>query len=99
MDSIRILAKPPGEAPEYIRKAWVGVVIPLSEEPSLGHQTGVLGGKATNIDGYIVNTTDAIEALRKTSPIAAEWWDQNLSQNMVHLVFAKSVCQLVTKKK
>ena len=30
---IRIIAVPPGEAPEHIRQAWVGVVIPLPPPP------------------------------------------------------------------
>ncbi len=32
MPSIRIIGTPPGEAPEHIRRAWIGVVIPLPED-------------------------------------------------------------------
>ena len=30
---IRIIAIPPGEAPDHIRQAWIGVVIPLLPPP------------------------------------------------------------------
>ena len=48
MSAIRIVDVPPGEAPEHIRRAWVGLIIPLPHGRSakrrtiLGH--GVLTG-------------------------------------------------------
>jgi hypothetical protein len=48
---IRIIAVPPGEAPEYIRQAWVGVVIPLPPPPLDQKRSipsaGVLSGPKT----------------------------------------------------
>lgn len=50
---IRIIAVPPGEAPEHIRQAWVGVVIPLPPPPFdrlRGLPTaGVLSGPKTRL--------------------------------------------------
>ena len=44
---IRIKSTPPGEAPEYIRKAWVGLVIPVPPRSPGRHKGvgfGVLSG-------------------------------------------------------
>jgi hypothetical protein len=47
MRHIRIIEIPPGEAPERIRAAWVGVTIQLADipepQPSIWSTTGVLG--------------------------------------------------------
>lgn len=47
MRYIRVIAMPPGEAPEQIRSAWIGVVLPLAEtkgpQPGVWITQGVLG--------------------------------------------------------
>ena len=47
MRQIRIIEIPPGEAPEQIRAAWVGVIIRLADvpepQPGIWATTGVLG--------------------------------------------------------
>lgn len=47
MRYIRIIAIPPGEAPERIRSAWIGVVLPLADtkgpQPGIWITRGVLG--------------------------------------------------------
>ncbi|MFA5934578.1 MAG: hypothetical protein WC827_01690 [Candidatus Paceibacterota bacterium] len=97
MSSIRIISIPPGQAPEWVRKEWIGVEIPLSEQKSSGIQMGVRGGAAKNVGGYQVETSKAIEALQKKSPMAAKWWKDNVPLvSIVHLVFSKEVCELVS---
>ena len=47
MKCIEIIAIPPGEAPEEIRRSWIGVVIPLSSNAQKQQQVtgyGVLTG-------------------------------------------------------
>ncbi|MFA5375394.1 MAG: hypothetical protein WC455_06550 [Dehalococcoidia bacterium] len=48
---IRIIAVPPGEAPEHIRQSWIGVVIPLPPPPFDEKRSipsaGVLSGPKT----------------------------------------------------
>ena|SRR2546430_8336808 len=48
MNKIRIVACPPGEAPESVRKAWIGLELPLAPGP-LGRRRNaiVLGGVLT----------------------------------------------------
>lgn len=44
---VRIVAVPPGEAPEEIRKAWVGLELPLADDspqPRTGKTVGVVSG-------------------------------------------------------
>jgi hypothetical protein len=44
---VRIIDVPPGEAPRWVRKAWVGLVLPLAPEeagPRRARASGVLTG-------------------------------------------------------
>lgn len=43
MGTIRIIARPPGEAPEHIRDAWVGVELPLAAGKDYARQFRVRG--------------------------------------------------------
>lgn len=53
--SIKIISTPPGEAPEYIRQAWIGLVLPANNsEPSSYMGTGVLSGPRSIRTGYIL---------------------------------------------
>ena len=95
-NSIRIISTPPGQAPEWVRKGWINVEIPLVEEEGSGHQRGVLGGKPENLGGYQVNTIVAIAELKKKSPESAKWFEDNLClPSITNLVFARSVCELI----
>jgi len=92
MGSIRITSTPPGIAPEWVREQWVGVEIPLPKHDEDGIQVGV----PDNLFGYQVETKVAIEALRKKSPEAVEWWEENIPLGFVsRLVFSRDVCQLI----
>jgi hypothetical protein len=75
---LRIIATPTGEAPERIRRAWVGVALPLRHwetEPSDHLSVGVLSHLApARIMGYAVDGRAAVNALASHSPEAATWW-------------------------
>ena len=48
MNKIRIIACPPGEAPESVRKAWIGLELPLGPEPfGRRRNVAVIGGVLT----------------------------------------------------
>ena len=96
MGTIRIIATPPGQAPEWVRNEWIGVEIPLTEQLSGGLQFGVLGGQAENVNGYQVNGSDAFRALEKKSNAAAMWWLNEAPWALANkLVFAKDVCVVI----
>ncbi len=94
MSSIKIVSMPPGQAPEEVRKEWVGLVIPLPDQETGGHQIGVRGGKAQNAGGYQVDTKQALQLLNEKAPTAAEWFLMNAMLSS-RLVFSKEVCELV----
>ena len=86
---LEVFAVPPGEAPDYIKQAWIGVKLPdLNIRPS-GTTSGVLSGKKVHAPGaeFIVPKWVAVEALAAHSDAgarAAAWWrealgDENIS--------------------
>lgn len=98
MKKIEIVGVPLGQAPEWVREEWVGLVLPLDEPSEKGFQMGVLGGLSENIGGYTVLGKVAIEHLEAKSPKAAGWWRENVSNILsasTHLVFDKNVCSKV----
>ena len=86
---IRIVRRPEGEAPEWVRDAWIGLVIPLVIEHSIETKgSGVLSGPKNRLSewlyfklgrgrptsGYVVYADRAVDILAVTQPEAASWW-------------------------
>ncbi len=98
--AIRIIAAPPGEAPEFVRQAWVGLALPVvagqSEAANLTAQQ-VLSGRSVGAPlSYAVDGPAAIAILNAASPKAAAWWRQNAPEALVagyQLVFPAEVCE------
>lgn len=107
MLKVRIISIPPGAAPDDIKKDWIGVVIPLSVfQPADGEPILVrdIGGKEVSedrwINGFVVDTVDAIEALDKAGKKrAANWWRKWVELNGVlqtmQLVFSRECGELI----
>jgi hypothetical protein len=91
--SVQIIGVPPGEAPEEIRRCWVGLTLPLAVAgPQSRLGSGVLtgprglgatithffAGKLVRHDGYIVDASAAVEILAAHSPHAAKWWREHV---------------------
>lgn len=98
MSSIRIIAIPPGEAPRWVRQAWVGMVLQVDEVTAGGNQVGVLGGPAQNGDGFSVYATAAFDELYKKDQRALAWWQHNcphLFRDFARLIFTKSACEVI----
>lgn len=89
---IRIVTRPAGEAPEWVRDAWIGLSLPLAHpraqttigfgvlsgpRGSLRQRVAALMGKGERIKGYIVPAQIAIERLASKHPDAAAWWRTN----------------------
>ena len=77
--SIRIIKTPAGEAPEQIRAAWVGLVLPCKQIAGyLPAQTelSALSSVPTKRGRRTVSVlqTEALEILAQEHPFAAEWW-------------------------
>jgi hypothetical protein len=92
MMSIKILRRPLGEAPEWVRDAWIGLSLPTHQKSAhtlralsaLSGRNGlllrlvdVIRGKSFRIFGFMVNGKTAVDLLAETQPAAAEWWRTN----------------------
>ena len=86
---VRIIRAPVGEAPEWVREAWVGLELPLAEldettvetsgvlsgpRTPLGYWWARLRGKTDPMTGYVVRSARAIQILAGARPDAAQWW-------------------------
>lgn len=94
MKRIRIIATPPGFAPEEIRKEWVGIEIPVNREEinKLLLEPGVWSGN-TSDPGYAVLAGDAIHALETAGKHeAAEFW-RGIPSSVYK--FKADVCEVV----
>ncbi len=86
---IRIIQRPEGEAPEWVRDAWIGLELPVQtpepvSTPTWGALTGPrsrwsyrlgrLLGRFPNKTGYVVDAAQAVRLLERRNPTAAIWW-------------------------
>jgi hypothetical protein len=92
MQSVKIVRRPIGEAPDQIRDAWIGLLLPLAHERRRTWKgVGVLSGphnlilqlwtrargKGLNVDGYAVDAKSAVDILAVQHPEAAGWWREH----------------------
>ena len=92
MAKLRIISTPPGQAPEYIRRAWLGLELPLAvSKPKAVHSAGVVSGRGSlgvwlglltgavkENSGWVVPAEGALAVLEVSRPDAAQWWRVNL---------------------
>jgi hypothetical protein len=97
---IRIIGIPPGEAPEEVRRAWVGLELPLVRaegQPRPQWGLGVLSWRrAPTLTGYAVDGGAAWTVLASASPDAAAWWREHSPQSVTpgyQLLFPAEVCE------
>ena len=92
MAKIKIITTPTGVAPQRIREQWIGIEIPLSENP-IPKRNGVFNTGNSNGDGYRVNGTDAVKALIAVDKHeAADYW---IPYQSGKFFFKKDVCELI----
>lgn len=93
---IKIIATPPGQAPEWVRKAWVGIEVQATQSSCGGIQMGIRGGAPQNLGGYSVQGNVAFAVLAEHSPRAYQWWEENAAYVFSSvLVFHRDVCEVV----
>ncbi|HET8613815.1 MAG TPA: hypothetical protein VFL92_13720 [Sphingomonas sp.] len=93
--NIKIVHRPMGEAPEWVRDAWIGLSLPTAHtERRRFWGVGVLSGprnaisqfwsliigKGVKVDGYAVNAKSAVDCLAGYHPEAAAWWREQAPQ-------------------
>jgi len=91
MPKIRIVRPPTGEAPDWVRQAWVGLELHTPIDAGAFWTTGALSGakswigcvwdmlrgRTERLTGYPVDTTIAVDCLATSNPDAANWWRVN----------------------
>ena len=93
---------PPGEAPEWVKQAFIGLEFPIEGRPEPSTEVGAVSGKVRSSvsgkirpsDGYFVRIGEAIKILEAKNPKVAQWWREN-SAGITGLIFAKDVCELI----
>jgi hypothetical protein len=100
MASVMIVKVPAGEAPLEVRKAWVGLTLPLSRgaagscsEYCANITSGSFAGRR---QVYPVDAVTAIDILERQNPDAAAWWKNMGWYRHVDLLFDERQCQLVS---
>lgn len=92
---VRVTTMPEGEAPEWVRRAWVGLVLPAVDNRLFRGQE-VLSGKRSFAPAYQVNTTLALTLLEvENQQAAADWWRQNVPDTNTpgqHFLFSPECC-------
>lgn len=95
MAQVEIINTPPGQAPDWVRDAWIGLILPVDMDAVGVLQMGIFGGEGQNDGGYNIPTEKALEFLEKKDQRAARWWYDNLPFMPPWLVFHRDVCKLV----
>jgi hypothetical protein len=91
---IEIVSRPDGEAPEWVRDAWIGLELrALNRVPEkilgfgvlsgpksrLGEWFGTFVGRTVSYEGFIVDAVEAVQSLSLHNSEAARWWRENCS--------------------
>ena len=94
---VTIIGRAAGEAPEWVRDAWIGLQLPLlipgeREWRSIGVLTGptgyfrglwaILRGRTCRTRGYVIDAKAAVDILARANPEAAAWWRENAAQRL-----------------
>jgi hypothetical protein len=99
---VRIVSTPDGEAPLWVREAWVGLELPVANgqrgpcrQPAFGALSNDREGFLT---GFAVDGRRAVQLLAARSPEAADWWWRNaghVASGGYQFVFPVEACDEV----
>ncbi|MDO8633292.1 MAG: hypothetical protein Q8O97_01205 [bacterium] len=93
---IEVTKVPEGEAPEKIKKEWVGVRMPAIRLESLSGTVGAITGSPSSHHGpsYSVRWGDAVSILWDVGKEeAAQFWENLMSDPEDRLVFRADECK------
>lgn len=93
---IRIISRPDGGAPEYIRDQWIGLVMPARTTDSPLANVMTLQRVTDRAGGYEVPWDAAMAALGEKNPSARKWWENlNITHHFPALIFTRDCCEIV----
>jgi hypothetical protein len=94
MNKIRIISTPPGFPEERIRKAWIGIEIPIAPESEVVAEAERTGRSRASVIGYVVRGEDAVNALLLAGrDEEARFWMSPMPPN--YLAFSKDCCEVI----
>ena len=89
---ITIIRRPLGDAPEWVRDAWIGMRLPTVQStesswevvsvltgplPALSQWWDAIRGRVNHMTGYAVRVDVAVGLLAEKDAAAAHWWEKN----------------------
>lgn len=74
LSRVRIIRMPRGEAPEWVREKWIGLVLPCVYKEDASVARGVLTGSIVCYSAYNISQESALKALEGVSVEAVNWW-------------------------
>ena len=96
---IKIIRIPEGEAPEEIRKEWVGCELPVYGYPKEEQTKEILSGTLRLKKGFLVPVPSALNILRKKSQVAAKWFEDHVSPPLDSIdycfLFNEEECKII----
>ena len=92
--TIRIVSRPPGGAPDHIRDAWIGLILPATKYEGKLADVRNFSLIQNRVGGYEVAWQTAMDALGRTSPHARQWFEQNV-HGFSALIFSPESCEVV----
>jgi hypothetical protein len=91
---MRIISRPPGDAPPEIRDKWIGLALPVVDHYSGPTGSVITRRLANNGGGFVVKWEDAMAILGQKHPDARAWWESHVPDSPV-LVFRKSCAEII----
>lgn len=90
---IKIKSVPMSQAPEWVRRAWIGLVMPVRHTYK-GSSIPILSVKKEELeDWYQVNSSEALDVLKEKNMPAYDWWVKNWPSPT--FMFNSGCCQLI----
>lgn len=95
---IKIVKVPAGEAPLWVREAWVGVELPCFPDMGWVPAKGALSGQKIEVgSGVIVSQDEALKLLGIKNAEAERWWRNHGHPNEnVNFVFREGDIEIVS---
>lgn len=75
--TIKVIKTPHGEAPDWVRAVFVGLVLPCYSVAGSCTVFSALSGKEERFVAYTVPQADALKILEAANPDAAAWWREH----------------------
>jgi len=84
---IKSLKRIDGIPPKY-QKPWIGLELPCTFKEDIDRQNPATGKMLTQMSSHVVTRSDGLDALKKKSKKAYEWWKAVTEKSGSSFVFS-----------